>query len=404
MKKLYSTYSLLLSLLVVLLVIFFSSSVFSGSATKVIDVNGKSTNQINNSQNPDVSKTYLPSYIYDDSEYYGVHRGYQPEVEETKETEDITTPTGLPIPKMEFSSSISLSPEIIDSSNETDIENPNVKLPPNISTERLLNSLILTPIKTENFAIDEKVAEIIGTGDTFEKVKRCYDWLIDNVKYASSYPAIPGGYPNNSIFSNWYFKNACGPLFTGKGRCNNYSAAMTIMLRAIGIESYNVYGRTRAAAGGYIGHYWTVAFIDGVEYIFDAQIEDDLARRRGGLVDYTYFCKARSNMTERYKWDDAHNISLVAQFGINSDYYNYLNNKPITSSPTFFDSTPAASTPSNTPTPTQKATTDVTQKPNDTVVSTPTIPATTTAPALTDNIDNKTSDILLTTEQTPPSE
>lgn len=44
----------------------------------------------------------------------------------------------------------------------------------------------------------------------------------------------------------------------------------------IGLESYFVCGDTHAVTGGYMEHWWSV-IIDGMEHVFDAQINDNIA-------------------------------------------------------------------------------------------------------------------------------
>jgi len=180
----------------------------------------------------------------------------------------------------------------------------------------ILNSAPLAPQKTGDPAIDAKVEALLtefrkSTTDTYGLVKACYDYLINNVSYSTRGHSVPNLQTNGSIPRN-VLVDAHQTLFDHVGSCNDYAAAFIVMTRAIGLESYDFSGQTRAAKGGFIGHVWAEIRINGVFYIFDAQVEDNVAK--GGEIRYMYFCKTESEMRDRYRWNTSRNARVMATY------------------------------------------------------------------------------------------
>lgn len=128
--------------------------------------------------------------------------------------------------------------------------------------------------------------------DTYDKVKACYDWLIDNTVYKS---------PHHWDSAKNYWLCAYQTMVEGIGTCNCYSAAFTAMMRHIGLDCYIVTGYTTANLGGMTSHDWTTMKINDKWYIFDAQVEDAVAgRTRSKEVTYVRFCLAEPHAKYRY--------------------------------------------------------------------------------------------------------
>ncbi len=140
------------------------------------------------------------------------------------------------------------------------------------------------PVLTET--VDAVLAEIFVPGmDTYDKVKACYDWLIDHTVYKT---------PSHEGSGHW---DCAYQVFRdGKGTCNCYSAAFAAMMRRVGLECYVVEGVTSANRGGMTGHVWTVIILDGQTYIFDPQVEDAITDRTSSKeVEYVRFCLTEPN-------------------------------------------------------------------------------------------------------------
>lgn len=159
---------------------------------------------------------------------------------------------------------------------------------------RLLNSAVLHPYVSDHPELDAAVNalfdELFEPGmDTYDKVKACYDWLIENISYKRPYHESMG-----------YWQCAYQVFRDGIGTCNCYSNAFAVMMRYIGLDCYVVEGSTTASGGGYTGHEWTTIKIGEDFYIFDPQVEDAIAGRNGGKVNYLRFCLPEPHSKYRY--------------------------------------------------------------------------------------------------------
>jgi len=181
---------------------------------------------------------------------------------------------------------------------------------------QILNAAKLTPQVTGNTHLDAKVASLLTefrktAKDTYSLVKACYDYLIANVEYPKTVTpkVLPYELETNESFPWYIVLSADIVLDTGIGVCDDYTAAFVVMARAIGLEAFNAGGNTRTVSGGFTPHAWAEICINGVFYVFDAQLEDSVAN--GGDVRYIYFCKTAKEMEARYQWDKDDNALLV---------------------------------------------------------------------------------------------
>lgn len=159
-----------------------------------------------------------------------------------------------------------------------------IPLSPQATTYQSLNELvnsILSQITTSNMS-------------TYEKVKACYDYLINNCSYG--HPSnVPWSDDSPSNFAEYF---AYQILTTNIGVCDNYSCAFAAMLGAIGIRVDLRTGETTRAAGGYTGHTWCEVDINGEKYVFDPQVDDNIAG--GGAIRYLRFCKRYDEVPDKY--------------------------------------------------------------------------------------------------------
>ena len=95
-------------------------------------------------------------------------------------------------------------------------------------------------------------------------------------------------------------QRALSPLRFGVGMCEDYAAALTLLLRGLGLEAEYVPGLTYSVEGHLVDHAWTAVRIDGVWYHLDSQLEDNISRR--GTVRYRYFLKGDATMAGSHLW------------------------------------------------------------------------------------------------------
>lgn len=180
----------------------------------------------------------------------------------------------------------------------------------------LINSVELTPVKPQSEDLDyllDNIMDNIVEEDmsTYEKTKASYDYLVNNVSYGShiSRMGTPvGSVTCGQIASNYGSIEGYGAvvLSSNVGMCNAYSSAFILMAREIGLEARLVKGSTRRAGGGYTYHEWAEVIIDGVPYVFDPQLEQDLTR--AGLGTYNVFFKTYDQIPGRYSKHSAYSL------------------------------------------------------------------------------------------------
>ena len=151
------------------------------------------------------------------------------------------------------------------------------------NADYILNNAQLYPTSTGEDYCDEIVWQTLNqitTEDmtTCEKVRACYDYLVDTCTYGDNVLRLD--FPEDNGTARAY-----GMLVGHVGACDDYSCAFAALTRAIGLNCYTVYGQTARADGGYTGHIWCVIAVDGVEYVFDPQIDDNI-----GANVYYRFC------------------------------------------------------------------------------------------------------------------
>ena len=134
--------------------------------------------------------------------------------------------------------------------------------------------------------------EILGqiiTDDmtTYDKTLAIYNWIIDNNYYSWHASTYRGNY--KSIYDTWCVSQSYSSLCLGYGSCVNYASAFVVLTRAIGLESYKIYGALHNANVNR-DHGWAVVNINGKLYTFDPQLSDEaVGNGWGNAMDY--FCK-----------------------------------------------------------------------------------------------------------------
>lgn len=157
----------------------------------------------------------------------------------------------------------------------------------------LVNSLSLCP-KTSGYAkLDRKIEEImpgiIGeSADTYDKVKACYSYLIENCRYS---PTTKYSYEEDAYIL----------LDTFQGSCTYYVAALHYMLQYLGVENTIINGYRYPVPNEQASfHRWIEIKMNGTSYILDPQWEDSLYGRR--YDKYTRFFVTHEQMKGNYQF------------------------------------------------------------------------------------------------------
>ena len=144
---------------------------------------------------------------------------------------------------------------------------------------------------------------------TYQKVKACYDYLINNASYGGGSFSVPMRY--TAFQDNLTVACAKYILTSKQGVCDDYSSAFMCMTRRIGLQSYTCPCQAPNQSGGVSGHMVAFISVGGVNYIFDPQIEDYSAK--GGKIPYRNFCKTFEAMAKTYTQADP--AAAKAAFG-----------------------------------------------------------------------------------------
>lgn len=95
---------------------------------------------------------------------------------------------------------------------------------------------------------------------------------------------------------------ALSPLLFGIGSCEDYAAAMTVVLRRMGFEARYIPGLTISVERKYMDHAWAVVQLDGEWYHLDPQLEGNVMDR--DMIGYRYFLKPDEWMRADHLWGE----------------------------------------------------------------------------------------------------
>lgn len=185
---------------------------------------------------------------------------------------------------------------------------PTTSSKPSSQISDLLNSADLNPQKTNAPKLDALVDSIfaqIHTSEmsTYDKVKACYDYLVNNCRYSSlGFAFLDMSVVSDLVYSSDYDEqiiiNAYLILSTKEGVCDNYSSAFVVMCRRIGLDAHIVGGTVSKKGGGRTGHAWAYINLSGTQYIFDPQVQSNNTD-----IPYHYFGKTYAQMGSTYEAD-----------------------------------------------------------------------------------------------------
>jgi len=149
----------------------------------------------------------------------------------------------------------------------------------------------------------EEAAESIATPGMgeYQRAKAAFDYMIEHTAIGEPVGLavwrIHGGGESPIPFVE---QRAVSPLAYGVGMCEDYAAALTLLLRGMGLEAEYVPGLTFSAEGHLVDHAWTVVKIDGTWYHLDSQLEDNISRH--GWVRYRYFLRGDATLSGSHRW------------------------------------------------------------------------------------------------------
>ena len=143
-----------------------------------------------------------------------------------------------------------------------------------------------------------------------EEIRAVYLWLIENVYFADPVGLDAWRYHGDPDAPPPYLENrALSPLHFGVGSCEDFAAAMAVLLRRMGYKAQYVSGLTISVEGEFVDHAWTVVQLDGKWYHLDPQLEQNVVK--SGRVSFRYFLRDDRTMLADHRWGE----SLAAYYG-----------------------------------------------------------------------------------------
>ena len=145
---------------------------------------------------------------------------------------------------------------------------------------------------------------LTGKEKDVEKIKLAYRYVIARTTYIE--------YDQPELVDGWRYADHCGqtpscyqvmgagPLLYGIGTCENYAAALMLMLHEMGYEAVYVPGLTYSVFGTLVDHAWVMVRLAGTWYHIDPQLEDNVMK--GAHIGYRYFLKGDEEMAAHHVW------------------------------------------------------------------------------------------------------
>lgn len=185
----------------------------------------------------------------------------------------------------------------------------------------LINSADLTPLRTGFTPLDDLVDDLFDAWFTddmtpYQKLKKCYDFLVYGSSYGTStrmsvYSAINSECNYYSDYDRRYCAEAYCFIRSKIGSCNDFAGAFMVFARALGFECYVMDG-TITWYRGTNDHVWClIRFSDGY-YCFDPQAEWRNYDNNGS-VSYSNFCIPEYSQSSR-SYSRSQNISKFNMF------------------------------------------------------------------------------------------
>lgn len=150
--------------------------------------------------------------------------------------------------------------------------------------------------------VEERAARLLTPGMTdYEKAKAAFDSMIEETSMGDPIgPELWRVHGGGEEPVSFLEQRALSPLRFGVGMCEDYAAALTLLLRGMGLNAQYVPGLTFSAEGHLVDHAWTVVELDGTWYHLDCQLEDNISRR--GTVRYRYFLRGDATLSASHRW------------------------------------------------------------------------------------------------------
>lgn len=151
---------------------------------------------------------------------------------------------------------------------------------------------------------DDRVAQLGAHASQGESaVRDIYHYLVENIYFTNPVGLDVWQYYAESQQPVSYLENrALSPLLFQIGSCEDFAAALVLLLRSAGFEAEYVAGYTLSVDQVYIDHAWAMVQLDGAWYHLDPQLEQNVTR--DNRLTYRYYLRSDEEMEADHKWGE----------------------------------------------------------------------------------------------------
>lgn len=159
----------------------------------------------------------------------------------------------------------------------------------------------LTYVQSLALECVESLGVDLSSGE--EGIRVLYRYLIENVYFADPVGLDMWRYLSEEEEAIPFIENrSLSPFLFGIGSCEDFAAAMVMLLEAAGYEAEYVAGYTLSIDQVYIDHAWAVVKLDGNWYHLDPQLEQNVVRQ--DWLKYRFYLLSDEEMLVDHKWGD----------------------------------------------------------------------------------------------------
>jgi hypothetical protein len=143
--------------------------------------------------------------------------------------------------------------------------------------------------------------------DDYEKIKFLHDSIILGCEYDEDAPNAHSAY---------------GCLVDGRGVCESYAKAFSLLCELAGIDSLPVLGDATDDDGLVQSHMWNKVLLDGVWYNVDCTWDDPTGNLPEDFIQYDYFLLSDSDISLTHSFDSNFYMTMPIAWDAQGTYFD----------------------------------------------------------------------------------
>lgn len=163
----------------------------------------------------------------------------------------------------------------------------------------------VSPVREMADALADQLS--IKSGDGEAAIRTAYKYMIENIYFADPVGLDVWRYLSDSQAGSQesipFIQNrSVSPFLFQIGSCEDFAAAMVMLLESAGFEAEYVAGYTVSVDHVYIDHAWAVVKLGDNWYHLDPQLEQNVTKQN--MLTYRYYLKSDGEMFIDHKWGE----------------------------------------------------------------------------------------------------